>query len=78
MSKLYNVEGVDRPLRLSDEHAERIGAKLYEPPTEKADDQADDRPKANATKDEWVAWATSKGVSFAEDKTLDELKALKV
>lgn len=53
--KLYDVDGHDQPLMLSDEHAELIGA------TEHAAEHADERPTRNALKSEWIDYAISQG-----------------
>lgn len=50
---LYDVEGYDRPLLLSPEHAEAIGATLH---------QAAPRPKANASLADWSDYAVGRGV----------------
>lgn len=51
--KLYDVEGHDRPLLLSDEHAESIGA------IEHVDESV--KPTQRATKAEWSSYALSQG-----------------
>lgn len=51
---LYDVPGYDRPLRLSEEHAELLGATLH----------AEVQPPArNASAQEWRDYATSRGVA---------------
>ena len=50
---LYDVEGYDTPLMLSEEHAELIGATPH---------QAKGQPAGNASTAEWRAYAESLGV----------------
>jgi hypothetical protein len=50
---LYDVKGYDRPLLLSEEHAEVIGATRH---------QTTRRPKNNASLTEWQEHATGLGV----------------
>lgn len=40
--QLYDVDGVDRPLRLSADHAEQIGATLHKQAEDAGDPPADD------------------------------------
>ena len=54
--KHYTVKGYDRPLLLSEEHAELIGA------TEVRELQ---RPNRSASRQEWVDYATSLGTDPA-------------
>lgn len=49
---LYDVDGYDRPLLLSEEHAEAIGATLHQP---------SEQPKANAAVAEWRDYAIGQG-----------------
>lgn len=54
--KFYDVDGYDRPLLLSPEHAELIGA------TERAQaEDPDAAPARNASADEWRDWALRSG-----------------
>lgn len=72
MSQYYNVPGASEPLRLSEDHAELLGAT---PVVE----TVHERPATSARKDEWVAWAvTARGLEpdAAEAKTVAELQAL--
>jgi hypothetical protein len=56
--KLYDVEGNDQPLMLSEEHAELIGATEH--------DLADEAmPARTASKAAWVAWAVGYGADPA-------------
>lgn len=50
--KQYDVEGYDRPLLLSEEHAEEIGASEH---------VETGQPKPSAGKAEWVAYAETRG-----------------
>jgi hypothetical protein len=50
--KWYDVEGYDRPLLLSPEHAEQLGAKEYAPT---------ERPDVRASKQTWVDFAIGGG-----------------
>lgn len=65
--KLYDVAGHDRPLLLSEEHAELIGATEHELVTE--------TPSRNANKPAWVAYAVAQGndPAVAEAMTRAEL-----
>lgn len=65
--KLYDVEGHDRPLRLSDEHAEVIGATEHVVTHE--------QPTRNAAKAEWIDYALGQGAdaSAVEQMTRVEL-----
>ncbi|MFD7157957.1 hypothetical protein ACFV9C_25370 [Kribbella sp. NPDC059898] len=54
--KLYDVDGSDRPLMLTAEHAELIGATEHEPVS---------MPAATARKSEWVAFAVASGADPA-------------
>lgn len=65
-TKLYDVEGVDHPLRLSAEHAEAIGATPHVAPVEST------VPKPGS-KDALVAEATALGLSTEGTKA--ELEA---
>lgn len=51
--KLYDVDGYDYPLRLSDEHAELIGATEHVVETQ--------QPKRSANRQAWVDYALSQG-----------------
>lgn len=55
--KLYDVPGVDRPLMLSEEHADLIGATEHE--------LAAQMPPRNANKPAWVDYAVSQGADPA-------------
>lgn len=56
--KLYDVEGYDQPLMLSEEHAALIGATEHDPVTELM-------PARTASKAAWVGWAISSGADPA-------------
>lgn len=51
--KLYDVEGHEHPLLLSEEHAELIGATEHEIETR--------QPARNASKQSWVDYALGQG-----------------
>jgi hypothetical protein len=55
--KLYDVPGHDRPLMLSEEHAELIGATPHE--------VVSAVPSRNANKPAWVAFAVAQGTDPA-------------
>lgn len=65
--KLYDVEGHEHPLRLSEEHAELIGATEHTSPMV--------TPTKNATKAVWVDFAVAQGADpvLAETLTRTEL-----
>lgn len=65
--KLYDVDGHDQPLMLSEEHAELLGA------TEHV--VSDTVPGKNASKAAWVDYAVSQGADpvVAENSTKAEL-----
>ena len=65
--KLYDVNGYDKPLMLSDEHAERIGASEHQIETR--------MPARNALKQQWVDYAVGQGVDpvVADSMTRTEL-----
>lgn len=50
---LYDVDGYDRPLLLSEEHAEVLGARLHATPAE--------TPHSRASKAEWADYALGTG-----------------
>jgi hypothetical protein len=64
--RLYDVPGYDRPLRLSADHAEALGATEME---------AVERPNKTATKAAWVEYAVSQGAdpANAESSTRADL-----
>lgn len=66
--KHYEVKGYDRPLRLSAEHAERLGGVEVGAPDP-------NRPSPSAKKADWVEYAESKGMltETAESHTRAEL-----
>lgn len=68
---LYDVEGVDHPLRLSPEHAKTIGATKHVPAD--TDDEADDGDPKPGTKAALVAEAERLGL--ATDGTKADLEA---
>lgn len=57
--KHYEVKGYDRPLRLSEEHAARLGGTEVGAPDP-------NRPSPSAKKADWVEYAETKGMP-AED-----------
>lgn len=65
--KLYDVEGYERPLLLSDEHAEQIGATAHVVETTV--------PTRNANKQAWSDYALSQGAdpSAVEQMTRTQL-----
>ena len=66
--KRYEVKGYPKPLRLSEEHAARLGGvEVGEPDP--------NRPKPTAKKAEWVEYAETKGLDpeTAESSTKAEL-----
>ena len=66
--KLYEVKGYPKPLRLSEDHAERLGGRPVSEPDP-------NRPKESAKKAEWVDYAATKGLDpeAAETFTKAEL-----
>lgn len=54
--RYYDVAGHDRPLFLSEEHAELLGAKEHRLPSA--------RPALNASKGEWVDYAVAQGANM--------------
>jgi hypothetical protein len=65
--KLYDVDGYDTPLRLSEEHAELIGAKEHDLPAA--------APSRSAAKAAWADYAVGQGAdpAYAESATRAEL-----
>jgi len=55
--KLYDVPGYDRPLMLSEEHAELIGGTEHE--------LVETMPAKSATKAEWASYAVTRGADPA-------------
>lgn len=51
--RYYDVDGYDRPLLLSEEHAEALGATEHQTTTE--------RPNRAASKADWAAYAVGVG-----------------
>lgn len=64
----YDVEGYDRPLYLTEDHAALIGGTPHFPDVE-------GQPKRNATREEWAAYAVAQGadIDIVEGKTRTEL-----
>jgi hypothetical protein len=60
--KLYDVEGHSRPLRLSEQHAEALGATEHVAPTQ--------APTKRASRAAWVEYATAQG---ADPTALDAM-----
>lgn len=58
----YDVPGYDRPLFLSEEHAELIGGKLHEVTAT--------QPSRNATRAEWADYALAQGADPASVDTM--------